>query len=203
MQVIIFSSNESYLPHQRQDWKSDKKICSERGFRGYPVRHIIPVLPPSNFLTKFRHKSEEFVADGKLKASKSFLFAWGVTTCALLIVWGKSSVIMLHLSGWNEEGSPFGNECIDLTSKMDSKFHVVRAAILPGALVNKDLGFGIMYVLRDLMENKVLKNVPKLTNVEIFQGLQSSHVICASLPDKLEVFINPILSSSDSKCPVS
>lgn len=168
--------------------------CVSKGFLGLQVGKIKISPAPTNFPYAFKSNSDKYVSDGKLKISNKSLFTWGVNTCALLIVWGKSHVIMLHLSGWNADGNPYANECIDISLIIPNNFEFIKAVILPGESIDKELKFMGSSVLKDLMEIKVLKNISWKKDIKILIGLKAKQIINASVQSAtLEIFDNPLL----------
>lgn len=178
---------------------------NSKSFKNLKVVHLkIDEVPPDFLNTRnFSSKSVQLVGDGQMKCSKDFLFAWGVITCAFLIVWGQSEVFLLHLSGWNAPGNPMEKECIDIASKLPSEFKFVKGVIMPGQSVDSNLYWGDKQILNSLMTNEVLKNISWRNQLQIITGLRACHVIVASVKDsKLTVFKSPGVSDSDG-CPIN
>ena len=183
--------------HQKGHWTTHKRLCKQAtpAFLNLQVCVMHPCRVPSDFPKNFNSRSSHFVEDGTMKLNRSYLFTWGVATCALLIIWGSHEVLMLHLSGWNAPGNPKDRENIDVLSSLPSDFEFQQGYILPGEYLNEELCSGMSTVISDMM-NELLCDAPWKKRLVVLSGLKATHVVRASVGQhQLEVFTNPLVSN--------
>lgn len=174
-----------------------RSLASCRLFLRTLAKKAVNVIDDVAALHRFGLESPHCVQDGELKcASSGLLFTFGVATCLVLIICGKTQqgkaqIFLQHLSGLNYRGQPKEGVCRDLRKIFGEGFQFKSGCIIPGGFLNNDLLSPTIASSDPAMQFLVWEELAPFSwrdKLELWTGLHPTYKIEVLLSGVVKIF---------------